>query len=121
MHKVLEVDQSSTKVRLVIINLLISRSFCNPINNLCFSVQENEDESDGIYSVSPGSNRANSSTGQTFLEMLSSGPSRSPSPVRALILDQEDSNNPVPTNWGFQHRPTTVSTDQSLTIMIFFS
>ncbi|XP_043268411.1 protein FAM13B [Venturia canescens] len=77
VHKGLETDQNSTK--------------------------ENEDESDGVYAVSPGSNKSNSS-GQSFLEMLSSGPSRSPSPVRAHLLDREDLNNPVPTNWSFQHR-----------------
>lgn len=76
-----------------------------------------------MYAVSQGSNRSNGSTGQSFLEMLSSGPSRSPSPVRAIILDQEDLNNPVPTNWGFQHRPGDVSAyhDRSTTRLKLWS
>ncbi|XP_051175769.1 protein FAM13A [Leptopilina boulardi] len=43
------------------------------------------------------------SSGPSFLEMLSGGPSRSPSPARPPIVDHEDSNNPTLTNWGFQH------------------
>lgn len=48
-------------------------------------------------------------SGQSFLEMLSSGPSRSPSPARPPVVDHEDLNNPTLTNWGFQHRQGIVS------------
>ncbi|XP_034935925.1 protein FAM13A isoform X2 [Chelonus insularis] len=73
------------------------------------SSKENEDEEtdSSLIIDSPGPNRRNGISGQSFLEMLSSGPSRSPSPVRPPLLDLEDSNNPVPTNWIFPHRPST--------------
>lgn len=56
-----------------------------------------------ISNVSPGPNSHNGSPAQSFLEMLSSGPSRSPSPARPPTVDHEDANNPSLTNWGFQH------------------
>nr|KAF7427000.1 hypothetical protein H0235_006694 [Vespula pensylvanica] len=67
------------------------------------SSKENE-EHENIYTVSPSPNDHNGSPAQSFLEMLSSGPSRSPSPARPPTVDHEDGNNPSLTNWGFQHR-----------------
>ncbi|KAG8037433.1 hypothetical protein G9C98_005643 [Cotesia typhae] len=67
---------------------------------------ENEEQESNLYINIPDSNRRNQGTGQSFLEMLSSGPSRSPSPARPCSLDHEDSNNPVPTYWTFQSRQT---------------
>lgn len=78
IHKVPDTDQSSSK--------------------------ENE-EHENMYTVSPSPNDHNGSPAQSFLEMLSSGPSRSPSPARPPTVDHEDGNNPSLTNWGFQHRP----------------
>ncbi|XP_015609193.1 protein FAM13A [Cephus cinctus] len=72
------------------------------------SSKENEEELEGIYARSLNANSRNGSPGPSFLEMLSSGPSRSPSPVRPPILDHDDTNNPSLTNWGFQHRQGTV-------------
>ncbi|XP_044001811.1 protein FAM13A isoform X2 [Aphidius gifuensis] len=47
---------------------------------------------------------AASATSQSFLEMLNSGPSRSPSPARALArASDEDPNDPEITNWHYQH------------------
>ncbi|XP_043472213.1 protein FAM13A [Leptopilina heterotoma] len=62
--------------------------------------KENEENPEN-YS-GPKSPNLNSS-GPSFLEMLSGGPSRSPSPARPPIVEHEDSNNPTLTNWGFQH------------------
>lgn len=69
------------------------------------SSKENEEESENMYisNVSPSPNSHNGSPAQSFLEMLSSGPSRSPSPARPPTVDHEDVNNPSLTNWGFQH------------------
>ncbi|XP_025991987.1 protein FAM13A isoform X3 [Solenopsis invicta] len=64
--------------------------------------KENEEESENMY-ISNMSPTPNSSPAQSFLEMLSSGPSRSPSPARPPTVDHEDANNPSLTNWGFQH------------------
>lgn len=73
--------------------------------------QENEEESENMYisNVSPSPNSHNGSPAQSFLEMLSSGPSRSPSPARPPTVDHEDVNNPSLTNWGFQHLEGNVS------------
>lgn len=68
------------------------------------SSKENEEEPENIYNVSPSPNSHNGSPAQSFLEMLSSGPSRSPSPCRPPTFDHEDLNNPSLTNWTFQHR-----------------
>ncbi|XP_036143123.1 protein FAM13A isoform X2 [Monomorium pharaonis] len=78
VHRVPDIDQSSSK--------------------------ENE-ESENMYisNVSPNPNNHNGLPAQSFLEMLSSGPSRSPSPARPPTVDHEDVNNPSLTNWGFQH------------------
>ncbi|EZA59110.1 hypothetical protein X777_15751 [Ooceraea biroi] len=69
------------------------------------SSKENEEESENMYisNVSPSPNSRNGSPAQSFLEMLSSGPSRSPSPARPPTVDHEDINNPSLTNWGFQY------------------
>ncbi|XP_032671195.1 protein FAM13A [Odontomachus brunneus] len=69
------------------------------------SSKENEEESENMYisSMSPSPTSHNGSPAQSFLEMLSSGPSRSPSPARPPTVDHEDVNNPSLTNWGFQH------------------
>lgn len=69
------------------------------------SSKENEEEPENMYisNVSPSPNSHNGSPAQSFLEMLSSGPSRSPSPARPPTVDHEDVNNPSLTNWGFQH------------------
>lgn len=56
--------------------------------------------------ISPDSSR---SEGQSFLEMLSSGPSRSPSPVRPPAIEPEEANNPTLANWSFQMRQSNVS------------
>lgn len=62
-----------------------------------------------ISNVSSTPNKDGSSPAQSFLEMLSSGPSRSPSPARPPTVDHEDMNNPSLTNWGFQHLDGHVS------------
>lgn len=62
-----------------------------------------------ISNVSPSPNSHNGSPAQSFLEMLSSGPSRSPSPARPPTVDHEDVNKPSLTNWGFQHLEGNVS------------
>ncbi|XP_063975714.1 protein FAM13A [Diachasmimorpha longicaudata] len=83
VHKTLKVDQNSSK--------------------------ENEEELIPelyIESSTENNSSADETTGPSFLDLLSSGPSRSPSPVRARSLDHEDSNNPVPTNWSFTMRQT---------------
>lgn len=67
------------------------------------SSKENEDDTEGAF-VSTTSNGQSGTSGQSFLEMLSSGPSRSPSPARPPTVDHEDANNPSLTNWSFQHR-----------------
>ncbi|XP_025154132.1 protein FAM13A isoform X2 [Harpegnathos saltator] len=69
------------------------------------SSKENEEESENMYisNMSPSPTSHNGSPAQSFLEMLSSGPSRSPSPARPPTVDHEDVNNPSLTNWGFQH------------------
>lgn len=70
----------------------------------CF-LQENEENSENY----PGPKSPNiHSSGPSFLEMLSGGPSRSPSPARPPIVEHEDSNNPTLTNWGFQHHTGNV-------------
>lgn len=62
-----------------------------------------------ISSVSPNPNSRNDSPAQSFLEMLSSGPSRSPSPARPPTVNHEDVNNPSLTNWSFQHLEENVN------------
>lgn len=63
-----------------------------------------------ISNMSSSPNSQNGSPAQSFLEMLSSGPSRSPSPARPPTVDHEDVNNPSLTNWGFlQHLEGNVS------------
>ncbi|XP_012272613.1 protein FAM13A [Orussus abietinus] len=68
------------------------------------SSKENQEAPENIYALSPSRNSHNGPSRQSFLEMLSSGPSRSPSPARPPTFDPEDTNNPSLTNWGFQHR-----------------
>ncbi|XP_008214879.1 protein FAM13C isoform X2 [Nasonia vitripennis] len=64
--------------------------------------KENElEDSEVIFTISSDSNKGQ---GQSFLEMLSSGPSRSPSPVRPPPSEQEEVNNPTLANWSFQMR-----------------
>ncbi|XP_066601313.1 protein FAM13A [Prorops nasuta] len=87
VHKLLESDQNSSK--------------------------ENDDEIENIYNVSPSPPSHSISPAQSFLEMLSSGPSESPSPARPASADHEDSNNPSLTNWGFQHRPEEEETSNA--------
>lgn len=57
---------------------------------------------------------------QSFLEMLSSGPSRSPSPARPPTVEHDDPNNPSLTNWGYQHRQINVIDEISCLSGIFF-
>ncbi|XP_029045639.1 protein FAM13B isoform X1 [Osmia bicornis bicornis] len=68
------------------------------------SSKENEEEPDNIYNISSSPSSRNGSPAQSFLEMLSSGPSRSPSPARPPTVDHEDLNNPSLTNWTFQRQ-----------------
>ncbi|XP_046490393.1 protein FAM13A [Neodiprion pinetum] len=68
------------------------------------SSKENEEETENIYSVSNHTNSHNKASGQSFLEMLSSGPSRSPSPARPPTVELDECSNPSLTNWGFTHR-----------------
>ena len=63
---------------------------------------------DVIFSLTSDSSNANEH-GQSFLEMLNSGPSRSPSPVRPAPHEPDDANNPTLANWGFQIRQSNVS------------
>ncbi|XP_026670360.1 protein FAM13B isoform X2 [Ceratina calcarata] len=81
------------------------------------SSKENEEEIDNIYaSSSPGS--CNSSPAQSFLEMLSSGPSRSPSPARPPTIGQEDVYNPGLTNWAFQRQESDEAADARVEAML---
>ncbi|KAJ8673625.1 hypothetical protein QAD02_004887 [Eretmocerus hayati] len=49
------------------------------------------------------------SKGQSFLEMLSGGASRSPSPVRPTPLEHDEANNPTPSSsWSFPIRQSSV-------------
>ncbi|XP_012262118.2 protein FAM13B [Athalia rosae] len=68
------------------------------------SSKENEEESENMYAASNHANNRNGAGGQSFLEMLSSGPSRSPSPARPPTVEHDDGINPSLTNWGFPHR-----------------
>lgn len=69
-------------------------------------LQENEiNESEKIFTLNPDSSNFQN---QSFLEMLNSGPSRSPSPSRPPF-EQEDANNPTLANWSFQNRQNNVS------------
>jgi hypothetical protein len=88
---------------------IIKKFFCFFL--LFFFFKENEEESENMYisDISPNPNSRNGSPAQSFLEMLSSGPSRSPSPARPPTVDHEDINNPSLTNWGFQYLEGDVS------------
>ncbi|KOC70759.1 Protein FAM13A [Habropoda laboriosa] len=81
------------------------------------SSKENEEETDNIYNVSSSPNGRNGSPAQSFLEMLSSGPSRSPSPARPLIVSHEDLNNPSLTNWTFQRQENGEAADARVEAM----
>ncbi|XP_076229031.1 protein FAM13A [Nomia melanderi] len=82
------------------------------------SSKENEDEPEIIYNVSSGPNSRNGSPGQSFLEMLSSGPSRSPSPARPPTVGHEDLNNPSLTNWTFQREENGEAGDARVEAML---
>ncbi|XP_058799664.1 protein FAM13A isoform X2 [Phymastichus coffea] len=63
------------------------------------SSKENErDESEPIFTLTADSNKTNSQS-QSFLEMFTTGPSRSPSPVRPTA---DDANNPTLAKFSFQ-------------------
>ncbi|XP_033193403.1 protein FAM13A [Bombus vancouverensis nearcticus] len=81
------------------------------------SSKENEEETDNIY-VSSNPNSCNGSPAQSFLEMLSSGPSRSPSPARPPTVSHEDLNNPSLTNWTFQRQENDEAADARVEAML---
>ncbi|XP_076247200.1 protein FAM13A [Calliopsis andreniformis] len=81
------------------------------------SSKENEEEPDNIYVSSSPSSR-NGSPGQSFLEMLSSGPSRSPSPARPPTVDHDDLNNPSLTNWSFLRQESGEAADARVEAML---
>ncbi|XP_076684997.1 protein FAM13B isoform X2 [Andrena cerasifolii] len=81
------------------------------------SSKENEEEADNIY-VSSSPHSRNGSPAQSFLEMLSSGPSRSPSPARPPTVDHEDLNNPSLTNWTFQRQENGEAGDARVEAML---
>ncbi|XP_054013995.1 protein FAM13A isoform X1 [Hylaeus anthracinus] len=82
------------------------------------SSKENDEEPDNIYNVSSSPNSRNGSPAQSFLEMLSSGPSRSPSPARPPTVDHEDLNNPSLTNWTFQRHENAEDADARVEAML---
>ncbi|XP_006625036.1 protein FAM13A, partial [Apis dorsata] len=82
------------------------------------SSKENEEEADNIYNLSSNSNSCNGSPAQSFLEMLSSGPSRSPSPARPPTVSHEDLNNPSLTNWTFQRQENDEAVDARVEAML---
>lgn len=51
--------------------------------------------------------------------MLSSGPSRSPSPARPPTVSHEDLNNPSLTNWTFQRQENVNDKSISLYYYLF--
>ncbi|KZC05091.1 Protein FAM13A, partial [Dufourea novaeangliae] len=71
-----------------------------------------------IVDTESSSKRYNGSPGQSFLEMLSSGPSRSPSPARPPTVDHEDLNNPSLTNWTFQRQENGEAADARVEAML---
>lgn len=81
------------------------------------SSKENEEETDNIY-VSSSPSSCNGSPAQSFLEMLSSGPSRSPSPARPPTVSHEDLNNPSLTNWTFQRQENSEAADARVEAML---
>ncbi|XP_076639315.1 protein FAM13B isoform X3 [Colletes latitarsis] len=82
------------------------------------SAKENDDGPGNIYNVSSSPNSRNGSPAQSFLEMLSSGPSRSPSPARPPTVDHEDLNNPSLTNWTFQRHENGEDADARVEAML---
>ncbi|XP_014210463.1 uncharacterized protein LOC106640818 [Copidosoma floridanum] len=64
-------------------------------------------DSESIFNLAPDFNKS----GQSFLEMLSGDPSRSPSPVRPPSLELDDANNPTIANWSF---PIRQSNDEEM-------
>lgn len=52
--------------------------------------------------------------------MLSSGPSRSPSPARPPTVSHEDLNNPSLTNWTFQRQENVNNSRVLVFIIIYF-
>ncbi|XP_076753209.1 protein FAM13B isoform X2 [Xylocopa sonorina] len=82
------------------------------------SSKENEEETDNVYNVSSSPNNRNGSPAQSFLEMLSSGPSRSPSPARPPTVSHEDLNNPSLTNWTFQRQENGEEADARVEAML---
>nr|XP_012149382.1 PREDICTED: protein FAM13A isoform X2 [Megachile rotundata] len=82
------------------------------------SSKENEEGPDNIYTISSSPNSRNGSPAQSFLEMLSSGPSRSPSPARPPTVDHEDLNNPSLTNWSFLRQESDEVADSRVEAML---
>ncbi|KAL7296948.1 hypothetical protein TKK_0009388 [Trichogramma kaykai] len=68
------------------------------------SSKENESNRPEVIYTIGGDSIRNGQQGQSFLEMLSSGPSRSPSPVRPPSSTPDDANHPTLANWGFHMR-----------------
>lgn len=84
------------------------------------SSKENEEEPDNIYNISSSPSSRNGSPAQSFLEMLSSGPSRSPSPARPPTVDHEDLNNPSLTNWTFQRQESVRNNGILKSLLLLF-